>query len=296
MITKTAQSLSLGKMTQKYWDSLPEDKKFLHPPDGADYWTVLKDKKVVGLLGAAQRGDKAFSQVYIDSAHRGQGLLKDFYAVFRKKYPDAERIAAVDLTNAASLKAHGKLFDVGDINGRKAFFKLAGYEFSSTQLNLDPIEAIQVKALGQQIADADLYTTEDSSEAYDGYGREQKPHITVCYGLHDKDPDKVIDLVRNFGPIEVTTGEISAFSSNDAYDVLKIDVEGKKLHQLHALIRKNLDVTSSYRVYSPHITIAYVKKDTADSYIKTLEFAPRKLRFEHLEFSSPDSARTKVEL
>lgn len=112
----------------------------------------------------------------------------------------------------------------------------------------------RVLALGRLIPDSDL------AEG----GREEEPHCTAFFGLHDSDPAPVFEILSHFRPVRLRTGKIGVFHRDD-YDVLKIDVESDQIRRMNAAFR-NLPHTSEFRNFVPHITIAYVKKGLGPVY------------------------------
>lgn len=115
------------------------------------------------------------------------------------------------------------------------------------------------------------------------YGYEDSPHLTVLYGLH---PDKVKTLeIEDFlqkqayesyqevKGIQVWLTGISAFEADKgkAYEVLKFDVLSPGLVQLNARMKKRFDYTNNYPKYSPHATIAFLKKGTAKKYTTSFD-------------------------
>jgi 2'-5' RNA ligase len=119
-----------------------------------------------------------------------------------------------------------------------------------------------------KIEEDDIYDTEDKD-----YGLETMPHVTVVYGLLSDEMTKEIKeeeiypLLENIKPFELSGVSITSFE-NDDFDVLKIDVEPNK--ELLKLRKKLLKFPNeqTYKDYHPHITISYLKKGTANKYIK----------------------------
>jgi len=121
----------------------------------------------------------------------------------------------------------------------------------------------------QEVIDkGDIYT-EDGDQ---GYGLEDKPHVTVLYGLHATNPDSTIkELIDEMEGPKLNLRKISIFE-NDKFDVLKFDIIGdskKKLEKMNAKFAK-LPHTTDYPDYHPHATICYLKPGTGKKYIKTL--------------------------
>ena len=105
----------------------------------------------------------------------------------------------------------------------------------------------------------DIYQPQDSQ-----YGIESEPHITICYGIHQHITgiDLECYLPRLTELDDITLKNLSLFTTNPAFDVLKYDVESQKLIELNAQIKNLFPVTSSYPKYIPHLTVAYLNKNS----------------------------------
>jgi len=137
-------------------------------------------------------------------------------------------------------------------------------EYGCLMVNLE-IDQKDWDKLSSIIKDEDLYQPEDDPT----YGRETEPHVTVLFGLHGDIPDADIEKqIAKMKKPELSFKGISAFK-NELFEVLKFDVESEDMHKLNKEFRK-FPHTTSYPNYHPHCTIAYVKPNMADKYIKKL--------------------------
>lgn len=132
------------------------------------------------------------------------------------------------------------------------------YSYSTTQLNLpSPLNDFVVKWGRMNVTDDMLYYEDDG-----GMGRETEPHITVLYGLLEKEPSPaLLDLIDRTKPFTVRLGPLSLFES-EKYDVLKFEVISDELVQLSNAIRAACPNENQYPKYIPHCTVAYCKKGT----------------------------------
>jgi len=124
------------------------------------------------------------------------------------------------------------------------------------------------KEFQSMIDDEDVYT-EDGDQ---GYGREDEPHVTILYGLHDDIPDSTIeDLIDEIKPTKLVLKEISIFE-NEKFDVVKFDITGVSEGRLSKMNAKFVELphTTDFPDYHPHATIAYVKAGTGKKYVQTL--------------------------
>jgi hypothetical protein len=117
------------------------------------------------------------------------------------------------------------------------------------------------------ICEEDLVeVTEDIKKAI-----EDEPHTTILYGLHKKvTMDDVKEVFKDAKPITLKMSNLSCFE-NDDFDVLKFDVESTDLNKMNKSLTDNLEYSTDYPDYHPHITVAYLKPGTAKKYCKDLD-------------------------
>lgn len=137
------------------------------------------------------------------------------------------------------------------------------YDYSCLMLDFPKDIAAKVIKWGKDnIDNKNLYTDGD------GKGREDHIHTTVCYGIK---PEVKFDEIKkkcDLKPIKVSLGKIAKFDTDEDYDVIKVDVNGKDLHKLHKEIEKEIGCPgNTYPEYKPHLTIAFVKKGSCDDLI-----------------------------
>ena len=125
-----------------------------------------------------------------------------------------------------------------------------------------------------------------------GMGRENEIHVTVLYGLHTNDVKDIEEVKAE--PFKITLGKISKFESEE-YDVLKIEVQSPKLHQLNKKL-KEFEYTSKFDKYVPHCTIAYVKKGSCDRLLGNEYFLGKEVSVDSLTFSPAEGKKTKINL
>ncbi len=97
---------------------------------------------------------------------------------------------------------------------------------------------------------------------------EEDLHVTLLHGLHTNDVEVVKDAICEFIPIRVMFGKTSMFMA-DSYrpsDVVKIDVFGMSLKRLRGVL-ETLPFYTQYKIFTPHVTLAYVEPYTAIQYI-----------------------------
>jgi hypothetical protein len=127
-----------------------------------------------------------------------------------------------------------------------------------------------MKKIKDIVKEEDLYLPKGEE---DDYGYCKYPHTTVLYGFHNyKDIEK--DLKEYVIPLkdldDIIISDITIFE-NDGFDVVKYEVESKKLHKLNKTLEENFDYTTDFPKYIPHMTIAYVKEGKGKDYVKKLK-------------------------
>ena len=150
------------------------------------------------------------------------------------------------------------------------------HSYGCLMLRLPKAMADKVMALSAAIPDEFIYEGDDGD-----MGREDKPHITIKYGLHTGDDEEVREKLESRWPVRAKLGKASIFESDD-YIVLKMAVTGTPLRALNAYVCKNFKCTDTFPDYNPHATIAYLKKNEDDpDYWR--EFASDELEGEEFE-------------
>ena len=165
----------------------------------------------------------------------------------------------------------------------------AKYKFSSTHVDVPKALSGEIKEWGIKIPDNDIFTV--PGEPF--YGREDEIHTTVLYGIHERRPEKIASVIRNFGEVSVALNDIGIFS-NPKYDVIFVKCTSDDLDRLRKLLIGNFDYTDSYKRYEPHITIAYVKKDMGWKYYGNHTFAKRSFTINKIVFSSVSGEKYEI--
>jgi 2'-5' RNA ligase len=146
--------------------------------------------------------------------------------------------------------------------------------------------AKEILAWSDDLADEDLYEQP-------GYGREEELHVTVLFGLHTDSPAIAKEIARRTEPFTVELGEMSLFTDNPSFEVLKIEVKCPELHELNTLFRKRAEYTNKHPDYKPHVTVAYLKKGRGWKYEGVDEFDGMLFEPDVLIFSDRDRRQTK---
>lgn len=118
----------------------------------------------------------------------------------------------------------------------------------------------------------------------DSFGLEYNPHVTLVYGLHPSvGVTEISPILENYTFTTVKIHTPSLFR-NEGFDVLKFDVSGYNLTEIHQELKK-LPNESKYPKYTPHLTIGYLKSGRGDKYVRLF-----KEQFNDAYFISPKYA------
>lgn len=120
----------------------------------------------------------------------------------------------------------------------------------------------------KKIIPADILYTEINDDSY-GY-TDIDVHTTVKYGYEpDLTRKNLATILTGTKPFNIILKGISLFQ-NDAFDVVKWDVESPVLNQLRqkADVYKNQD---KFPDYHPHMTLGYVKPGTFSKTLSNLD-------------------------
>lgn len=187
------------------------------------------------------------------------------------KHGSQDQSTAVDAIDVGWLKIDGRLKQTETGMGR-----------ASASLIAPPVVRARALQMGSLIDPSDLHEN----------GREKLPHITVHYGVLD-DPSLVRQTVSEFGPITVKFGEASLFNRPD-FDVLKVEVDSPELRRLHETLPR--DGGETRPVYSPHMTIAYLKPGMGRKYTGRGPLYGRTATMDTLIFSDKNRNETAIKL
>ena len=167
------------------------------------------------------------------------------------------------------------------------------YSFSSVQINLPNDLSKKIVNWGKNNIDDDIIFRDPTNPTF---GRENEIHVTVLYGIHSKVSKDTRMLVKNVKPFTIRLGKISIFDTSDFFDVVKIEVDSKELHDLNKSFRHKLTYTNKYKGYKPHVTIAYVKHGKGKQFVGKTPFLGSSFEADHVMFSSREGGKEKIKL
>jgi 2'-5' RNA ligase len=172
--------------------------------------------------------------------------------------------------------------------------KLGLYPYSSVQVNLPSILADQIIRWGEDVIhENDIYCPKNDLI----HGREDEIHITLLYGIHSQSADEVENLLVEQNSFKVRLGFVSVFTTNDDFDVIKIEACGSSLFHFNQLLKNSINNTPNYSLYRPHVTIAYVKKNCFNNkIIGDSKFNDWSWNVKTVIFSSKNGKKTPIRL
>lgn len=164
------------------------------------------------------------------------------------------------------------------------------YEYACTKIDLPKDLADEIIAWGKKnIPDKYLYTDEDNSK-----GREDDIHITLLYGIISDKPGQTARVVGEKEPFDVRLGLINAFRDKENYDVIKIAVESSELEKLHYAMRGKIKNDNTFPTYTPHVTIAYVKKNSMNKLLGDETFKGKTFKAKNVTFSDGKNKENSI--
>lgn len=161
------------------------------------------------------------------------------------------------------------------------------FEFSSTQVDLPSDIARKVQAMARDIKESDLVEAEGS------------PHITIKYGLHTTDSQPVRTLLSHEPSVRVKFGKTECFAAGETFsdhDVVYVRVFSPDLRRLHDKLTGSLAHTTTHPKYTPHVTVAYVKKGTGHKYCGRTDLEGIEATIDVVKFCRPSGRKAIIEL
>lgn len=91
------------------------------------------------------------------------------------------------------------------------------------------------------------------------HGIEPDTHITLLYGLEEPVCAEAHNALGEVSPVTITTGSKVAYFDNKDTTVAYVPVDSVELEELHYRLATELPNADKHPVYTPHITLAYLK-------------------------------------
>jgi len=165
------------------------------------------------------------------------------------------------------------------------------HKYQSVQLKMPPLIAESVKTFQAEILPGVLNIAEG--------GLEDRPHVTVLYGLEDRSVADIKKIFEDFGPVTVWFGKVKAFLAADTgkkSDVLYVEVLGREVDILHLLVSAYLPTQNTNPFFKPHMTLAYLEPGEAAPFIGESYFEGQKVTVDGIEFAEVNETISTVKL
>ena len=122
----------------------------------------------------------------------------------------------------------------------------------------------------------------------DDYGIQKHSHVTIAPSLEQNLKVEMLKpYLKDLSQYEAVITGISIFDCEE-FDVLKCDIESDSITQTNSEIFKHYQCCSTIKTFSPHLTIAFLKKGQALKYIpnnftEKIKLMPKEFMFSWLD-------------
>ena len=130
-------------------------------------------------------------------------------------------------------------------------------------------------------------------------GLEDRPHVTILYGLEGRRVEDIKKIFEEFGPITVWLGKVKAFLASETRkpaDVIYVEVIGREIDMLHLLVSAHLPSVSTNPFFRPHMTLAFLNPGDATEYVENNRFEGMNAVVESIEFSDVNENIKNIKL
>lgn len=141
----------------------------------------------------------------------------------------------------------------------------------------------------------------DKNDTYEkegkNYGLQDRPHLTLLYGLHDTVTDQEIqNCFKGFyeDDFKVEISGVSIFE-NPEFDVVKLGiVDNPKLQEIYSKLSE-LPNSNKFPEYKPHITIGFLKPGTGHKYVNP-KYTYKITSIKKIAYTRPDGTELIINL
>jgi len=125
-----------------------------------------------------------------------------------------------------------------------------------------------------------------------------KKHVTVKYGVREKDPMALIEAIGRYPKknIKLKLGRIGIFRERD-HDVVKIDVKSPDAKNIKEIIETSIKTKrDQHDEYRPHITLAYLPVGQGSRYVGSNQFENRELKVKDITYIGKDLKKFTINI
>lgn len=171
----------------------------------------------------------------------------------------------------------------------KQFLESKKYEFGCVMVDYNFTNWSEIL---KSINKDDVYEEEGKN-----YGLQDRPHLTLLYGLHDTvTDDEIKSCFKGFveDDFKVEISGVSIFE-NPEFDVLKLGVtKNQKLQEINSRLSE-LPNSNKFPEYKPHITIGYLKSGTGYKYVNP-KYSHKITSIKKIAYTRPDGTELIITL
>lgn len=168
--------------------------------------------------------------------------------------------------------------------------KLEIGNYASTQFNLPEEITNQIDNYFKKLIDKeDIANKKDlPNYAQDGIVT-NKSHVTVLYGIKEGMEEIIKEVAESKEQVFVILGKTNIFETSFLnYDVLYIEILSLGIRRLRSALQKEVEYVKSPFSFTPHSTVAYLKKGTGKKYKGDNKFEGISLKLHSLTYSSKE--------
>jgi hypothetical protein len=129
------------------------------------------------------------------------------------------------------------------------------------------------------------------------YGLQERPHLTLLYGLHKEVSDEdILNCFKGFkiDDFKIKIKGVSIFE-NKEFDVVKLGVENSEtLTEINRRLSE-LPNSNEYPDYKPHLTLAYLKKGRGKKY-ENPDYNYQIKNIKKIVYSRPDNTELIINI